>query len=139
MKEKISRIIDSLRYYIVADPFDNSITLSKRLFERIMRDAKKGGEAAVFAFRIPECDAYAFTLKRNVKQDALCCSIQYNEKHKCVGFEMLCPSVGRMLYDYGLPAQKSVKLSVLVCKVNGITYYKIGRPDEKLIRKQLEA
>ena len=42
------------------------------------------------------------------------CQIQYNGKYRCIGFETLCPSVGRILYEYGLPALRPVKLSVSI-------------------------
>ena len=38
----------SLLYYVIADPADNSITLSKRLFLHIKNNARKSDAARVF-------------------------------------------------------------------------------------------
>ena len=124
-----------MRYYVIADPADNSITLSKRLFHHIKDNAAEGDAPAVFVFRIPEDGTFGFMLNPGIEQPTQMCEIQYNGKHKCVGFESLCPSVGRIFYDYGLEDDKTVVLSVSVRKINGKIYYQFDRPDAKHIRK----
>ena len=134
--KKIMQWWRSLRYYVIADPTDNSITLSKRLFHHIKDNAAEGDAPTVFVFRIPENGTFGFMLNPGIQQPTQLCEIQYNGKHKCVGFESLCPSVGRIFYDYGLVGDsKSVILSVSVRKINGKTYYQFDRPDAKHIRK----
>ena len=135
MIKKIIQWWRSLRYYVIADPADNSITLSKRLFHHIKDNAAEGDAPAVFVFRIPEDGTFGFMLNPGIEQPTQMCEIQYNGKHKCVGFESLCPSVGRIFYDYGLEDDKTVVLSVSVRKINGKIYYQFDRPDAKHIRK----
>lgn len=106
--------------YVVADASDNSITLSRALFD--LMDVMSLDEAKVFVFRL--CNAatedvehtgsiYAFILNPGFAQPTQCADIQYNGKHRTIGFECLCPTVNRIFYEYGLPATTTkVKLSV---------------------------
>lgn len=125
---KLIKMWQSLRYYVIADPFDNSITLSKRLFEHIRKNAKDKSAASVFVFYIPGTKTYGFIQNHSFDHPVQLCEIQYNDKHKCIGFETLCPSVGAILYNYSLPSDKSVRLSVTVKKNYGKVYYHIEKP-----------
>lgn len=124
----------SLRYYVIADPSDNSITLSKALFNHMKNNANEGDDARVFVFRVE--DVYGFMVNPGITQPTQMCDIQYNDKYRCVGFETLCPSVGQILYSYHLPAKQKVKLSVRICRTNkDKVYYQIERPNGKHLRK----
>ena len=124
----------SLHYYVIADPADNSVTLSKRLFAHMRKEA--GDDASVFVFRIPHHGTFGFMLNHGIAEPTQLCQIQYNAKYRCVGFETLCPSVGRIFYEYGLPALRPVKLSVEVRKTpQGKTYYQLTQPTRKLLEK----
>lgn len=134
--KKLKTWWQSRNYYVIADGNDNSITLSKRLFLHIKGKAKKGDAAQVFVFRIAGQDSFGFTVNPNIGQPTQLCDIQYNDKYKCIGFESLCPSVGLMLYEYGLSDNCRVKLSVSIQKTpQGKTYYKFDKPNAKYIRK----
>lgn len=111
--------------YVIADPTDNSITLSKLLFEHM--DVMSHDVAKVFVFRVS--DVYAFTLNPKLEQTTQLCDIQYNSKHHSIGFETLCPTVNIIFNDYRLPHDRKAKLSVevFVSKL-GMTYYTILRP-----------
>jgi hypothetical protein len=134
MFSRIKNWWQSLRYYVIADPSDNSITLSKALFNHMKNNANEGDDARVFVFRVE--DVYGFMVNPGITQPTQMCDIQYNDKYRCVGFETLCPSVGQILYSYHLPAKQKVKLSVRICKTNkGKVYYQIERPNGKHFRK----
>lgn len=134
--KKLKTWWQSRNYYVIADGNDNSITLSKRLFLHIKGKAKKGDATQVFVFRIAGQDSFGFTVNPNIGQPTQLCDIQYNDKYKCIGFETLCPSVGRILYEYGLSDNCRVKLSVSIQKTpQGKTYYKFDKPNAKYIRK----
>lgn len=121
--------------HVVADPNDNSVTLSRRLFNHIKKHAKDDDVSKVIVFYIPEGKCYGFMLNPPIEQETQLCQIQYNSKYKCIGFETLCPSVGLIFYNYGLPSDKSIGLSVTICDgVDGKIYYKIERPNEKLMQ-----
>lgn len=124
--------------YVIADPADNSITLSKALFRHIKNHAKEGDEARVFVFKCTGGEeGFGFAVNPQFGRPTQMCDIQYNEKYRCIGFESLCPSVGTILYVYRLPADRRVKLSVTVRK-NKITnslYYKLECPNAKHTRK----
>ena len=73
---------------------------------------------------------------QSIGQPTQLCDIQYNDKYKCIGFESLCPSVGLMLYEHGLPGDSIVKLSVSIHHTGkGLIYYQIEKPNGKYIRK----
>lgn len=134
--KRIKKWWQSLRYYVIADPADNSVTLSKHLFRHIKDNAKDNASTSVFVFSIPEKDTYGFMLNHGIEQPTQLCDIQYNGRHKCIGFETLCPSVGSILYHYGLPADCRIKMSVSVQKtVLKELYYQFDKPDAKHIRK----
>lgn len=123
----------SLHYYVIADPADNSVTLSRHLFAHMRKGAR--GNTSVFVFRIPHYNTYGFMLDHGITEPTQLCQIQYNGKYRCIGFETLCPSVGRILFEYGLPALRPVKLSVSIHRTpQGKTYYQFDVPSQKLIR-----
>lgn len=126
----------SIRYYVIADPADNSVTLSKALFVHIKNNAKEGEVARVFAFRVADMDTFGFAVNPDIDKPTQMCDIQYNGRYKCIGFETLCPSVCRILYEYGLQDNHRVKMSVSVHKTTqGRIYYQFDRPDVNSIRK----
>lgn len=133
---KITKWWQSFRFYIIADPADNSVTLSKALFNHIKNEAFGSDEARVFVFKITDSGCFGFMTNPSIEQPTQMCNIQYNGKYRCIGFETLCPSVGQILYTYGLNASRCVKLSVSVCRTGqGKVYYQIERPHAKHIRK----
>lgn len=129
--------------YVIADPADNSITLSRALFDHM--DVMNLDVAKVFVFHL--CNActenakwsgaiYAFTINPPIEQPTQLADIQYNSKHHTIGFESLNPSVNRIFYDYGIPADRPVKLSVQPATVNAasaahLNYYIIMPPHDK--------
>ena len=151
----IAKLIECIRsrynkrgMYVIADGRDNSVTLSKRLFEVMKKDelsradgdpeAEPTDGVKIYVFYIPADDCYGFTVNPVMSQETQLCTLQYNEKYKCVGFESLVPTVNRILYDYGLLAFSSFKLSVERC-INGMgditfVYYKLLRSNCKLLR-----
>ncbi|MDO4163962.1 MAG: hypothetical protein Q4D56_06200 [Bacteroides sp.] len=134
----IKRLIkwwQSLRMYVIADPADNSVTLSRALFRHIRANARKDDAARVFMFRITGEKAFGFSVNPQFDRPTQFCDIQYNDRYRCIGFETLCPSVGTILYEYGLPADTPVKLSATVQKNGNLMYYKIERPHAKHPRK----
>jgi hypothetical protein len=134
--KKVKKWWQSLRYYVIADPADNSVTLSKALFNHIKDNAFEDDEARVFVFKVTDGDSYGFMSNPCIEQPTQMCDIQYNDKYRCIGFETLCPSVGHIFYDYGLNATQRVKLSVSVCRTGqGKIYYQFEKPNAKHIRK----
>lgn len=137
---KLKKMWQSLRYYVIADPADNSVTLSKALFRHMKSSALEGSEACVFVFSIPADNTFGFMVNPDFDKQTQLCNIQYNERFHCVGFETLCPSVGRILYDYGIGESIRVKLSVSVRKTpQGKMFYQFEKPHEKRFRKHTEA
>jgi hypothetical protein len=99
------KIIDTLKQIIsrrtvVLDSSDNSVTLSRRLYRHIEHNLRQG---KVFVFRAG--NEYGFTLNLPTEPTQVN-DLQYNIKYKSVGFETLCPTVNRILYDYNLPLGK---------------------------------
>lgn len=113
--------------YVIADAKDNSVTFSKGLFNRA--GISKMEKTKVFTFYIPEFEQYAFTFNPKLEQETQMADIMYNSKYKCVGFECLIPTINKVFYDYGLPPDICVKLSVIGKKQNGMKYYLICRPN----------
>lgn len=120
--------------YVVCDSTDNSITFSRALFRRL--ELMKQKEAKAYVFRLThrekQLERYAFCINPPITQPTQLANIQYNEKHRCIGFESLCPTVNRIFYDYGINA-KRVKLSVEPLSTRtaeAINYYVIQPPKQ---------
>ena len=62
----------SLLYYVIADPADNSITLSKRLFLQIKNNARKSDAARVFVFHISGDDTFGFIINQLLNKQPKC-------------------------------------------------------------------
>lgn len=123
-------------FFVICDPNDNSVTFSKALFKHL--NVMKMEKAQVYVFSLatgvaPYKDRgeYGFILNPEFDCETQLADIQYNDKHKTIGFECLVPTVNRIFYDYGLPHDKPVKLSVELCRVNELKYYKICRPHDE--------
>lgn len=102
--------------FVIADPRDNSVTLSESLAKRLK--VLKRESTRVFVFWIPAIREYGFVINPPLGDDVQVGTVQYNSKHRCVGFECLNPTVTRMLYEYlpNAPHDVAVKLSVRVHK-----------------------
>lgn len=138
---KLRTVLQGRRLWVDLDPADNSCTLSKGLFGHMRR---RYHETSVFAFSVPERGTFGFALDHGVTEKTQMCRIQYNERFRCVGFETLNPSVGRILYDYGLPSDHAVRLSVSVWRARRkggkrMLYYQINRPDGRRTAKNEKA
>ena len=107
--------------FVIADARDNSITISKRLYHLI--DRQGIGDAKVYVFRLGTpidgsvCRGstatdgdYAFMLNPPISQSTQLADLQFNSRHRCIGFESLVPTVNRIFYDYGLSPHKPVRL-----------------------------
>lgn len=131
IRNMFKRILQKLRdrgaMYVIADPSDSSISFSKALYRHISRNATSD-KGKVFMFRILGSEQYAFAVNPELDRPAQLASIQYNTRYWCVGFEALCPTVARMLYDYGMPGSGAQRLPVTVCTTpSGLIYYRIER------------
>jgi len=123
-------------FFVICDPSDNSITFSKALFKHLK--VMDGDTAKVYVFSLATGAApfrdkgeYAFVINPDLGcAETQLADVQYNAKHKTIGFECLVPTVNRIIYDYGLPFDKPAKLSVQVCVAQDIQYYKICRPKQ---------
>ena len=109
--------------FVRLDPRDNSVTFSKRLCRHIGIDKLKD-KAKVFTFKEPISGRYGFQINAEDLPDyAAQADIQYNSKHRCVGYESLVPTVNRILYDYGMPHDKEAKLRVSIHVYAGQTFF----------------
>ena len=134
MINKVKNWLRRRTFFVICDPADNSVTFSKALFKHL--DVMKKEKAQIFMFSVPYTNDYGFTLNPDLGDvETQLADIQYNDKHRCIGFESLVPTVNRIFYDYGLPHEGRVKLSVEVCQVHNMTYYRIRRPHDKHTRK----
>ena len=126
MIQKLLRWLRHRTLYVIADARDNSITLSRALASRMrVFDVEV---PKVFVFRVD--NDYAFTVNPHIEQPTQLADIQYNSKHRCIGFESLTPTVNRIFYDYGLPANSRCRLSVEPCTdtPGNLSFFKICRP-----------
>lgn len=121
--------------FVIVDPDDNSVTLSRSLFNHIKKLSEEDDlPPKLFVFYIPATQCYGFTLDPQFTRPTQLADIQYNSKYKCIGFETLNPTVAKILYDYDVPQyHKPCKLSVTI-QMNHRCYYQIERPHEKFTR-----
>lgn len=124
-------------YYVTLDMRDSSVTFGKALYKvlepEIMISANlepKENEidtrGKVMVFYEPESECYGFVVSPNIKQATQLADVQFNTKHKSVGFESLVPTVARMLHDYGIKGEKA-KLKVSKQSAPGMVWWKIER------------
>ena len=125
------------RYFVIADPNDNGVTLSHALYDHMADSAMPGIEARVFVFYIPLTRCYGFMLNPPIQAQTQLCNIQYNAKSKTIGFETLCPTINRIFYDYGISGRTPCKLSVSIhLDGTGQQYYQIEHPHKKFKANQ---
>lgn len=123
--------------FVILDARDNSVTFSRRLFRYIQRMyGDSDVQPKVFVFYVPHTKCYGFAVNAPVDQPTQLADIQYNSKHKCIGFETLNPTVAKILYDYGVARfMKPCKLTVSNhLTPQGRVYFQIERPHEKFTR-----
>ena len=113
--------------YVVADPSDNSVTLSPLLLEFILRVTGLG-ENKVYAFRLSSRGGYAFMLNPDISEETVTSSIQWNSKHHCSGFACNCPSVNRIFYDYGIDRTAPARIFVKIRRVCGQYIFVLKNP-----------
>ena len=74
--KKIQNWYWSLRLYVILDPADNSVTLSKKLFSHIRKYSDTAEKAVVFVFRVSDSGFFAFMLNPNIEKPTQICDIQ---------------------------------------------------------------
>lgn len=127
MLKQFIQWLESHTLYVLVDPRDNSVTLSRGLYRHIRRTITD--RADVFTFMVPDSGCYGFCVNPPIDTPTVLSAIQYNPRYKCVGFETLCPTVNRIAYDYGLPLDSVSKLAVKKQTAPaGMPYYLIPRP-----------
>lgn len=125
--------------FVIMDARDNSVTFSRRLFRHIKKVyGNKDIQPKVFVFYTPAAKCYGFAVNLPLDQPTQLADIQYNSKHKCIGFESLNPTVVKILYDYGVSRfMKPCKLTVTKqVTPQDCVYFQIERPHEKFARKR---
>ena len=139
---KIKTWLRHRKLYVIADSRDNSISLSKSLFEEMGGYDMKCDKVIVFKVGTQ----YAFTNQHGISEEGNTATfpIQYNEKYKTIGFECAVPGLNRIFYDYGLPAYVQLKLSVEVKEqpvgqVEGMKYYVLVPPSSRIKKNLLKA
>lgn len=117
MKERIKIIFALLRIWffnnflkmvVTLDPSDDSVTLSKALLVFIRPYILERAEALIV-----KTEKYGYVIAVNPALDVdNIPSIQYNSKYDCTGFHTPCPTVGSLLYEWGLSHDEVVRISV---------------------------
>lgn len=123
--------------FVIMDARDNSVTFSHCLFRHIKNVCGEADvQPKVFVFYTPATKCYGFAINVPFDQPTQLADIQYNSKHKCIGFESLNPTVAKILYDYGVSRfLKPCKLTVTTqVTPQGHVYFQIERPHEKYTR-----
>ena len=105
--------------FVELDATDNSITLSRRFVNHVKDKITE--ENNVYVFKVLEEYAFAINVKELKNEDTVRAPLQYNDRHKTVGFYAACPSVNRIVYDYNLPDQAIVRVKKK--RNNNIEYF----------------
>lgn len=101
--KKLKTWWQSRNYYVIADGNDNSITLPNACFSISKVRRKRAMQPKCLFSELPDKILSASPSIQISDNRLNYADIQYNDKYKCIGFESLCPSVGLMLYEHGLP------------------------------------
>ena len=136
MFKKLKERLETMRLYVIADAKDNSVSFSRGLFKRLQ--VMKQHEAKIIVFTVAGTTDYAFMMNPPglTKEDTQLADIMYDYEEGSVGFECLVPTVNRIFFDYGLPADSKWKLNVVEKTLpDGRRYYQICKPDGKPSRK----
>lgn len=136
MFKKLLQRLDAMRLYVIADAKDSSVTFSRGLYKRLR--VMRQNEALIIVFTVKGTGEYAFMMNPPglTKEDTQLADIMYDYSDGAVGFECLVPTVNRIFFDYGLPAETQWKLNVVERTLqDGRRYYVICRPDGKHSRK----
>ena len=121
--------------YVWADGRDSSITISYGLAQHMRLMEQE--QAKVFVFRMDDDNGhFAFILNPKELQgvDTVWCQVQFNNRHHCIGFETLCPTVQRIFCDYGIPSEhcfQTIRMSVIPHDMpyGDEVYYEIVPPE----------
>lgn len=118
------------RCFVLMDARDSSVTFSNSLFKKLQLLYGEADEPRVFVFYIPSSRCYGFMVNPAIGTPTQMGCVQYNSKHRCIGFESLNPTVARMFYEYGVSDfQRPCKLSVSrQTTKSGQPYFRIERP-----------
>lgn len=124
------RLFRKYRLTVRLDVLDSSVTLSEGLFNRLRLMDGKRDKAEAFVFRIPESGEYAFMIDAALPEGSPKSMIQYNGKHKTVGFQAISPTVARILHDYGVhPLSATLRVQRRELP-DGKPYYVMLKPEE---------
>ena len=127
--------INCLRHrndFVVLDGRANSVTLSKGIYDHIMQ--KERTDNSIFVFRLSDRGTYGFCMREDWKElskvNTIFTQLQFNQKHKKIGFRSDYPSVTAILDEYDLPLDRMVRLTCIPRKsAKGEPYYEIMRPN----------
>lgn len=117
--------------FVVLDGRTNSVTLSKGIYDHIMR--KERTDYSILVFFLQEEEHYGFCMREDWEElrrtNTNYTQLQFSQEHKKVGFRTDLPSVTGILDDYHLPLDKMVCLSCIP-RLSGKreTYYEIIPP-----------
>lgn len=112
MFEKLTNWFNRSKCYVIADSRDNSLTFSRQLCREIDVFNLDDNRVMVFSLKGEGPKRYGFMVNPELEQETQVNLIQYNSKYKSIGIESLCPTVNRIFYDYGIPANTKCRLSV---------------------------
>lgn len=135
---KFKYLIDKIkgfRYrndFVVLDGRANSVTLSKGIYDHIMQ--KERTDNSIFMFRLSDRGTYGFCMREDWeelrKANTAFTQLQFNKKHKKIGFRSDYPSVTAIIDEYDLPLNRMVRLTCIPRKsAKGEPYYEIMRPN----------
>ena len=118
--------------FVVLDGRANSVTLSKGIYDHIMR--KERLDTSIFVFRLSNRGTYGFCMREDLeelrKANTAFAQLQFNQKYKKVGFRSEFPSITAILDEYDLPLDRMVRLTCIPRKsAKGEPYYEIMRPN----------
>lgn len=134
---KINKLIRAIKgfkrrgFYVVMDGRVSSVTLSKALYNHMMR--KDRTNMYLHVFQAKDSRQYCFAFREDFEQlrtaRTVFTELQYNSEHKKIGFHTDHPTVSGILSEYKLPVDKMVRLSVYPRYTdNGEVFYEIQRP-----------
>lgn len=121
--------------FVVLDGRANSVTLSKGIYDHIIK--KERTEYSIFVFRLSDRGTYGFCMREDWeelrKANTAFAQLQFNQKYKKVGFRSDYPSITAILDEYNLPLNRMVRLTCIPRKsAKDEPYYEIMRPNSNL-------
>lgn len=129
----INQWLQGLTLFVILDGRDNSVTFSRGLWRRIRPHLSD--RADILGYKAGDVYGFALNPTLDKERDNAIAQVQYNAKHRCIGYESLVPTLARIFTDYGIPIGCRVRLHVIPRDTEAELAFDFRRPTARRLRR----